>query len=200
MKLENARARLYSQRVEVKIQRLLPRGGCFVIHSFLFRMPLGKAVRLRETVPTIDHRHAGNVIMKATHQLTHGFTVAAPLHRARIAGPRERGHWAKGKDTCTASEGTSERARWRTRHDHARARRLRRTRRGTRPDRVSERASEPASERGRVCSTRLRWGTARTVRDERSHGPAPTHDTLRRNDETAGYARALCAAPSPTLR
>ncbi|CAG9782955.1 unnamed protein product [Diatraea saccharalis] len=29
-------------------------------------------------------------------------------------------------------------------------------------------------------------------RDERSHGPAPTHDSLRRNDEAAGHARAPC--------
>lgn len=35
----NARAQLYPLQVEVKIQRRLPRGGRFIIHSFLFQMP-----------------------------------------------------------------------------------------------------------------------------------------------------------------
>lgn len=68
-------------------------------------------------------------------------------------------------------------------------------------DRGSAAAAEArggAAARGRVRGgTRRRWrSTRRTERDERSHGPAPTHDSLRRNDETAGYARALCDAAS----
>lgn len=84
--------------------------GCFVIHSFLFRMPLARAVSLRKIVTGFDNRHAD---IHTTHPLTHKFTDAASLHRARIAGPRERGHWARlGAQTLrgTAGSGRSRRA------------------------------------------------------------------------------------------
>lgn len=101
----SARARLYPLRVEVKIQRQLSRAGA-LIHSFLFRMPLARAVSLRKIV-TGDRQSPCGVVIYATHPLTHGFTVAASLHRATIAGPRERGHWARG----TALRGTAPRQR-----------------------------------------------------------------------------------------
>lgn len=64
----------------------------------------------------------------------------------------------------------------------------------------SERLAAGERARGRVRAAERSSGDARTqrgaVRDERSHGPAPTHDSLRRNDEAAGYARALYDAAS----
>lgn len=66
-------------------------------------MPL--AVSLRKIVTGERQTPCENDTRNATHPLTHGFTVAASLHRATVAGPRERGHWAStANDTCTARD------------------------------------------------------------------------------------------------
>lgn len=59
-------------------------------------MPLARAVSLRKIV-TGERQSPCGVVTYATRPLTHGFTVAASLHRARIAGPGKvvtelRGH------------------------------------------------------------------------------------------------------------
>lgn len=170
--------------VEVKIQRHISRAGSFVIHSFLFRMLLARAVSLRKIV-TGERQSPCGEVSYATHPLTHRFTVAASLHRATIAGPGNVVTEVRISGTSTA----------RAPHSHP-------------PAIVGdgpEATARPGSARGRVHAVRSGDAVAavRAVRDERSHGPAPTHDSLRRNDEAAGHARALCDAASrisPTAR
>lgn len=66
-------------------------------------MPL--AVSLRKIVTGERLTPCENYTRNATHPLTHGFTVTASLHRATVAGPGERGHWAStANDTCTARD------------------------------------------------------------------------------------------------
>lgn len=147
------------------------------MHSFLFRMPL--VINLRKILPTKSCLppcgYRSNESNAPTYTWIHGRGSFTSRHNRRS---RDRSHWQKTQ----ALRGS------RARHGRARTR----ARHGTRA----------CLRRG---STRLRWRTdaAARSRDRRSHGPAPTHDSLRRNDETAGYARALCVAASrisPTLR
>lgn len=169
----SARARLYPLRVEVKIQRQLSRAGA-LIHSFLFRMPLARAVSLRKIV-TGERQSPCGVVIYATHPLTHGFTVAASLHRATIAGPRERGHWARALHCAGPLRGSGG-----VGHGSG----------------LAATGSRAARGEGVFAGSAQVTRVGGAVRDERSRGPAPTHDSLRRNDEAAGYARAPCDAAS----
>lgn len=154
-------------------------------------MPL--AVSLRKIVTGKRLTPCENHTRNATHPLTHGFTVAASLHRATVAGPRERGHWAiTANDTSTARDtGTGS---WRRGCTKMQARHY--------SCRASARHGQHEGVFAQVATGRTgRWG-ARALRGAGGAGralaraSADTRHSLRRNDEAAGYARALCVAAS----
>lgn len=141
-------------------------------------MPLARAVSLRKIVTGVDNRHADYRYTQRIHlhiNLRTRLLYIAPQSPVpgNVVTELSGGHRHFAAQPARAGQACGRSVSVRRGARWARGR-VRATRRQTR---------------------RLRWRT-----DERSHGPAPTHDSLRRNDEAAGYARALCVAASESLR
>ncbi|CAB3237334.1 unnamed protein product [Arctia plantaginis] len=124
------------------------------------------------------------LVIHATHPLTHEFTAAASLHRATIAGPGNVVTKLRLWSTDTARAPAQARSVTARRDPACGVARLQH-------EGVFARFSQDAAAQVTHGRSAVRCGA-----DKRLHGLAPTHDSLRRNDEAAGYARALYDAAS----